>query len=445
MARSSWQLRLAAVLTPGAIAVVYVALSAIWITFSDRLLDVLPAEARATAGTAKGLAFVVVTGVMLYALIRASRLTIQASEARYRLLFESNPQPMWVFDDETHRFLEVNDAAIAQYGYTREEFLAARVDDIRPAEDQVRFAKYLDRSRGESAHRSSWRHVRRDGSIIEVEIVSHALTFEGRRARLVLATDVTQYNRLQRGIIQTQKLESVGQLAGGISHDMGNLLFVIDGFASTAAGMASSDAQAEDLAEVRGAVRRARELVSQLRTVARRQPGDPRPTDLRRLVDGALPLVRQLVGNEVEIEIEEPGVSLVANVDPGQLEQVILNLAANARDAMAGTGRLTIRLQRSAVGSAGHTEHGDPYEAGDYGVLSVTDTGSGIAPDVLTHIFEPFFTTKEDKGTGLGLATGHGIVGQAGGHIVVETALGEGTTFELWLPLAVNPASPAPI
>jgi PAS domain S-box-containing protein len=372
---------------------------------------------------------------------------LRQSEERYRALFESNPQPMFVYDTRTLAYLAVNDAAVHQYGYSREEFLRMTVANIRPAGDVPELMKMLAASGPGFEHCGVWRHRKKDGTLIDVEILSHALPFDGRPACLALAHDVTERRRLEEQVLQAQKMEAVGRLAGGVAHDFNNLLTVINGYAAILLEDLGGDE--ESAAHARAIIRageRAAALVRQLLAFGRRQIVTPRLLDLNAVVADAAELIRRLLGEDVCVTVDlQPGLGRV-RADAGQLEQVLMNLAANARDAMPRGGRLTISTQDVVRGGGG--AEGCP---GSHVLLAVADTGEGMTEDVRRHLFEPFFTTKEvGRGSGLGLATVYGIVKQAAGHIEVETALGAGTIFRIYLPRAADPeplaeaAAPAP-
>lgn len=373
----------------------------------------------------------------------AARLALAASEARYRMLFDLHPQPMWVYDVETLRFLEVNAAALADYGYSRDEFLAMTIADIRPPED---VPALLENVRGQRSGRSRsgpWRHRRRDGSIIDVEIASDEIEYAGRPARLVAVTDVTERRRLEEQLRQAQKMEAIGRLAGGIAHDFNNLLTAIDGYAELAASALPDDHPARaDILEIRRAGERAARLTGQLLAFGRRQVLSPTLVEPDRLIDDLGVLLRRIIGEDIALELDlgAPGVAVL--VDGSQLEQVIMNLVVNARDAMPDGGRLTIGTRVVVAEPTVHPppdpgapQAGQP-SGGRWLEITVADTGIGMDEATLGQIFEPFFTTKRaGEGSGLGLSTVYGIVSQSGGQISVTSSPGAGSIFRVRLPV----------
>jgi len=354
--------------------------------------------------------------------------TIRESEERYRQLFESNPHPMWVFDCETFAFLAVNDAAVKHYGYSREEFLAMTLKDIRPSEDASRFGDTVS-ALGDSPENSGvWKHRRKDGTIIDVEIVSHPIPFGQRQARFVLVTDITARRRLEEELLKAQKLESLGVLAGGLAHDFNNLLTAIIGNIS----LAKLDAQPGNaiynrLEEAERASERARGLTQQLLTFSRGGAPVKKTLSVRDSVRDIASFALHGAKSKCEFSLADDLWTVEA--DEGQLSQVINNLVLNADQAMPEGGTVRIAGRNMVVPSSS----GLPLAPGNYVVLSFADSGVGIPRDHLEKVFDPYFTTKQ-KGSGLGLATTYSIVKRHKGHIAVESTVGSGATFHLYLP-----------
>jgi len=365
---------------------------------------------------------------------------LRRSEETYRLLFERHPAPMWVYEPESLRFLAVNEAAIATYGYTREEFLSMTIEQIRPAEDSVALRTMIsDPSRGR-VEAGVWRHVRKDGSIIAAAVSSNALEFDGRRARLVLARDVTEQQRLEEQLRQAQKMEAVGNLAGGIAHDFNNIMMIIRTSSAFLERRLTDEALLVDLRRIDRAALRAVDLTRQLLAFSRRQLLQPRVVNANDVVEDTLQLLRRVIDEDIElvVDLADPLDSIM--VDPGQLVQVVLNLAVNARDAMPGGGQLTIRTANVVIDESHAAEHVG-VAPGNYVLVQVTDTGVGMDETTRQKVFEPFFTTREG-GTGLGLSTVHGIVNQSGGHIWLYSEPAIGTTFKLYFPRVGLPVVP---
>jgi two-component system, cell cycle sensor histidine kinase and response regulator CckA len=324
-----------------------------------------------------------------------------------------------VFDSD-RRFLSVNDAACRFYGRSREQLLGSRLDDLigaeRAAADWDGFLSPERVAQGMVEH--VW-EGEQDGQRLVLEVRSRPEFLPGRH--LFVLRDVTESRRLEAQLRQAQKMEAIGQLAGGVAHDFNNLLTVIGGYSEIARRRIGAGPGAAELLEVERAAERASQLTRQLLAFSRQQVLDPRPLDLGEVATGLLPMLRRLIGEDIEIAmLAAPGLPSVL-ADRSQIEQVIVNLSVNARDAMPSGGTLTIE-----------TRTVDERVA-----LIVTDTGVGMAAETLEHIFEPFFTTKTvGEGTGLGLATVHGIVTQSGGEILVYSEPGLGTSFKLYLPVS---------
>ncbi|MEK7315010.1 MAG: PAS domain S-box protein [Candidatus Eisenbacteria bacterium] len=494
----------------------------------------------------------------------------------YRQIFESTPQPMWILDLETLRFLAVNDAAISRYGFARAEFLSMSAGDLAWSEGSTREHAGPTMTPLSGHHAGIRQHRRRDGGLLEVELSTHPIDFGKRAAILVAAQDVTERRRaegalrrseeyrraiietepacvkvvgstgalldmnpaglamleaasleegakqslldyvlpeyrrqfaelhervmqggsghlefeieglkgtrrtletfavplrdeaggvtallgvthdvtqrkreaaererLQTQVLQAQKMESIGRLAGGVAHDFNNMLGVILGHAELA--MRDTAPGSELSAELSGilrAARRSSDLTHQLLAFARKQTVAPRVINLNQGIGDVLAMLSRLLGEEIRL-IWSPATNLwPVRFDPAQIDQILVNFAANARDAIAGIGTLTIETSNQVVAPTARDsfvgcDRGRPGMPGEYVVLTVHDDGRGMTPEVLEHVFEPFYTTKElGQGTGLGLATVYGIVRQNGGCIEVSSAPGAGTTFRVYLPRA---------
>ena len=378
--------------------------------------------------------------------LEAANDALREGALRDQLLFERAPLPMWMFDAETLRFLAVNDAAVERYGWSRDEFLARTIRDIRPPADVPMVESLARDHRDGDTTRRAVRHVTRDGRVLQVVVIAHDAMLDGRHVRIVTVEDETARTEaerarvaLQRQLLQAQKMEAVGRMASGVAHDFNNLLTVVRvNVENVLEGLPADSPFRADLTDADDAVSRATALTRQLLTIGRQQQGERRPVDLGALVRDAERLLRRLVGERVRVEARLAGRPLVVEADVGQLEQVLINLAVNARDAMPAGGTLTIETERRVA---------LPPDGGDgparaWAMLAVRDTGHGMDATTRERIFEPFFTTKAPgMGTGLGLATAFGIVQQDGGFIAVDSAPGAGARFEVYLPLAHDDAA----
>lgn len=358
-----------------------------------------------------------------------------ASETQWRLLFRDNPYPMWVYDPATLRFLAVNEAAIRQYGYSREEFFSITLADIRPPEHIAALMEDVADAMERNFISGIWRHRRKDGGFFDVEVTGNSVEFAGSPARLVLAKDITSRRQLELQLLQSQKMEAVGRLAGGVAHDFNNLLAVILTYTELVRlEIADDDPRAADLDEVKAAAERATALTRQLLTFSRKGVVQTSLVDPGALVRGFEKMLRRLIGEDIQVETRLTPEAGTILADPSQFEQVLLNLAVNARDAMPGGGVLAIAVEPITIDEASRELHGLP-EAGEYVMVSVSDTGVGMTAEVRAQLFEPFFTTKEvGRGTGLGLTTVYAIVTQAGGSVSVYSEPDRGSTFRLYFP-----------
>jgi len=358
---------------------------------------------------------------------------LRRSEERYRELFERAPVPMWVFDAETLRFLDVNAAAVSHYGYSRAEFLSMTILDLRPAEDtgEVSHLKeHVDAPR-------IWRHRKRDGSIILAEITAHTVSVQGRRARLVHATDVTARQHLHEQLGEARRMRAVGELARGIAHDFNNLLAVI--IATSDIALRATDIPertTEDIQAILSAAHRGADLSRRLMSFGKSQLASSRLVDVGDVLRDMQPLLTRAVHERIRVVIRAPQPVNVTCVDRAGLERTIMNLVVNARDAMPDGGTVSVSVSLVELDARAAAAHGGK-NPGAFAVLSVADTGVGMDSETLGRIFERDFTTKPaGRGTGLGLANVWSIVEEAGGHIRVESTVGQGTRFELYLPVA---------
>lgn len=365
---------------------------------------------------------------------RAASDALRRSEERYRLLFDSNPHPMWVYDRETLRFLAVNDAALAKYGYSRAEFLRMTINDIGPAGDRPRPGAAAAERKANSP--SLWRHRTKDGTVIDVEISSFHLTMDGRPAELILVNDVTEKLLLEEQLRQSQKMEVIGQMAGGVAHDFNNLLTGILGNLSLAQ-LSENDPNRPLLAAAEQAAIRAADLTGKLLGYARRNQLVFAPVDPADAFGEVVGLLKRTLDPRIRIIVKVAPACGSVQADPTLLTQALMNLCLNGRDAMPEGGTLTLSAESVQVSAADASRYPGEASQGEYVRLSITDTGQGMTEDVRARIFEPFFTTKEiGKGTGLGLPMVQGIVKQHRGWITCNSAPGAGTRLDIFLPPA---------
>ncbi|MDD5541660.1 MAG: ATP-binding protein [Acidobacteriia bacterium] len=265
-------------------------------------------------------------------------------------------------------------------------------------------------------------------------------TAEVSAAHQELQKEFSERKQLEKQLLQSQKMEAVGRLAGGIAHDFNNLLTIINGYSELLLQtMPPSDPRFNKVGEIREAGERAKTLIRQLLAFSRRQVLQPRIVSINEIVKGIQKMLQRLIGEDVEVSLSLASSLAPVKADPGQLEQVLLNLAVNSRDAMPQGGRLTIETDNVVLDETYAQSHAE-VQPGPYVMMAVSDTGCGMDAETLTHVFEPFFTTKEQgKGTGLGLSTVYGIVEQSGGTLWVYSVPGQGTTFKIYLPAESEP------
>ncbi|MDB5311097.1 MAG: sensor histidine kinase [Gemmataceae bacterium] len=385
----------------------------------------------------------------LHALLRVRRAeeAARASEARFRAIIESSDTaivstgPDWVVESW-------NPAAERLFGYTPGEMVGRSILDLVPADQHQEARRMLERVQaGERVPPYEAVRVRNDGRPVHVAVNPWSVRDAGGRFLSLAAvyTDLTEKRRLEEHLRQAQKLDALGRLAGGVAHDFNNLLTVINGYSELLLELFPGGDPRRGLAEdIHNAGERAAGLTRQLLAFGRKAVVAPQVLDLNDLVGNMERMLRRLIGEDIDLAVRlQPGLGFV-RADPGQVEQVVMNLCVNARDAMPGGGKLTIETRVVEL-VEGYAAGRADVRPGSYVLLAVTDTGVGMTPDVLEHVFEPFFTTKEvGRGTGLGLATVYGIVQQAGGHVGVSSEPGQGTTFTVSLPRADELATGRP-
>ncbi len=374
---------------------------------------------------------------------RRTEQALREAEAKYRSLIEQSL--IGVFIVQRGRLRYANPKAAEMFGYTPEEMLALpsaeallHRDDRRIARAQVR-----RRLRGAVARvEYDVRGLRKDGTVIELEVHGSRLQYEGAPAVIEVALDITDSVRLEEQLRQAQKMEAIGRLAGGIAHDFNNLLTAIHGNAELLLHRLAGDHEAAtDVHEILHASERAAALTRQLLAFSRKQILQPLPLDLNHVITEVGDMCRRLIGADVRLVTRGQRDLHVVLADPTQIEQVLMNLIVNARDAMPDGGQIIIDVVNAGVGEDDPRLETLSMAPGRYVQLTVTDTGIGMDAETQARIFEPFFTTKEQgKGTGLGLSTVYGIVKQTGGYISVDSQLGSGTTFAVYLPAAGGPS-----
>jgi two-component system cell cycle sensor histidine kinase/response regulator CckA len=393
------------------------------------------------------LLFLIVETILVLALFvelrrrRRAEQALSRSEFRMHDLVQRAPYGITRAGWKQDRFLSANPAAVKMLGYTSEGELCSKSLSRDIYVDTTGREHFLEQLRpGGEYSGKELRWKRKDGKPITVRASGRVIAHPDIPDEYVIEgmiEDVTEQALLQQEFRQAQKMEAVGRLAGGIAHDFNNLLGVILGYGELLDDSLRDNPRAQErVRHITEAATHAATLTAQLLAFSRRQVIKPRILKLNSVVSDAENLLRRLIGEDVELRIElDPTVGEV-KADHGQLVQVIMNLAVNARDAMPNGGVLSISTRMSNSAAAQGAEkpaHGN----GCFAMLTISDTGCGMTPEVRAHIFEPFFTTKGiDQGTGLGLATVHGIVMQAGGHIEVNSELEKGSSFEIYLPCA---------
>jgi two-component system, cell cycle sensor histidine kinase and response regulator CckA len=369
---------------------------------------------------------------------------LRQSEARFRAMVDYAPEAIVIYDVSARSFTVANAAAERLSGLPRDELLKKGLlelsankqpDGASGAGAEERLRAYIEEALKGGTPEFEWVIRNARGQEIPCEVRLLLLPQDDRQLIRGSVTDISARKRLQDQLAQSQRLEALGRLAGGVAHDFNNMMTVVLGTAeSLMARLPPGDSMRAELADITGAAERATLVTRQLLAFGRRQRLAPLLVDLSAHVEHLNRVLQRVVGEDIELELNLARPLGVVRADVGQIEQVVLNLVVNARDAMPGGGCVTLQTANVTVSEEYEPLH-DGVPPGRYVVFSVGDKGEGMTDTVRAHLFEPFFTTKElGRGTGLGLATVHGIVEQSGGHIRVDSELGKGSTFKVYLP-----------
>jgi two-component system, cell cycle sensor histidine kinase and response regulator CckA len=367
---------------------------------------------------------------------------LRLSESGYHQIFSINPLPSFIYDPETLKIVDINNIAAKHYQYTREEFMSMTIQEIYMPEDIPSFMEHLAKEDPPKSGKL-WRHKKKDGSVINVEATECVLDFTGKKYRIAIMKDVTEQKRaeqekekLQTHLFQTKKMEAVGQLAGAIAHDFNNILTSLIGYGSLLVMELPENSPPRLYAEqILSSSEKAAHLTQSLLAFSRKQTVSLKLCNLNDIITGVEKLLKRLLMEDIKLKTNLTKETLIIMADIAQIDQVIINLSTNARDAMPNGGTFTVEtkllnLDAECIDMQGK---GTP---GAYAFLSISDTGIGMDDTIKERIFDPFFTTKEiGQGTGLGLSIVYGIIKQHNGFIVVQSKEGYGTTVNIYLPL----------
>jgi PAS domain S-box-containing protein len=444
-------------LRPGRIALLYGLVGVGWIFGSGFVVQVLTGGSSSQIiEVGKGTGFIAVTAVALYVLLAQRARSIRAAEASWVAADEERMRLATAVDqaaeaivitDRNARILYVNPAFEQVSGYTKAELVGRNPSLLQSGRQgrELYEAMWSTLQAGETWH-GTFLNRRKDGVVYEEDaVISPIRDSEGTVVSYVgVQRDVSRERVVERELAVARRMEAVGQLAGGIAHDFNNLLTAITGYAELLREEVEADPSATaDVEEILRASRSAAGLVRQLLAFGRRQVLEPAGLALNLLVEQLRPMLSGLLGPGVTFQLQSSGQLEPVFADPGQLEQILVNLTVNARDAMPGGGTFTISISNVEVTS--DDDRPGFVKPGRYVALAVSDTGVGMDEATRARVFEPFFTTKSaSHGTGLGLATTYGIVKQSGGYLLVASELGIGSTFTLYLPQHVGPVVAIP-
>ena len=375
---------------------------------------------------------------------RRAETALRESEQRFEKVFQASPVGITISTLAEGRYVDVNAAFLRMIGRTREEVIGRTSFDISFWRDHVDRTRVMERlARGGGAAQELELTVQaKDGAIRHVLVALEQVDFSGTPCVVALVHDISGLKQLEQQLNQAQKMEAVGRLAGGVAHDFNNMLTVITSYGDLLLGdLPAGDSRRADIEEILKAARGAATLTRQLLAFSRQEVIQPRPISVNAIVAGTEKMLQRVIGEDIALESELAAEPSTVLCDPGQLEQIVMNLVVNARDAMPQGGRVRIVTTNTTLDEP--VVRDLPFSRpGRYVVLTVSDTGIGMDAATQEHIFEPFFTTKEQgKGTGLGLATVYAVAKQAGGFVGVESAPGEGASFTVFLPAIDAPAT----
>ncbi len=376
---------------------------------------------------------------------------LRLSEKRFSKAFRATPIPLAIQSLREENFVDANEGFQKLTGFSREELIGRTPDELNLWSDPGAGKAVLNKLHQEMSVRNlSCRLRSKSTQTHDILLSVELFELDGEPFLLTIAEDITEQIKLENRLCQAQKMQAVGQLAAGVAHDFNNILTVVQGHVSLL--LAAKPAESPDrrpLQTIAAAAERASKLVRQLLTFSRKQFVQLRPMNIRDVLSTVAEILPRVLGEHIAVEVSAAADLPLINADAGMIEQMLMNLVVNAGEAMAGGGHLTLSLQAVQVTSEAARENLEA-RPGKFICLSVLDTGCGIAPEILPRIFEPFFTTKPmGKGTGLGLATVYGIAKQHEGWIEVQSQLGQGTTFHVFLPTCdkkteASPARPLP-
>jgi PAS domain S-box-containing protein len=357
-----------------------------------------------------------------------------ASENRYRTILHTALDGFWIVGSEG-QLLDVNEAYCRMSGYSVQELLAMRIADLEAVEDASVTAERIHKIMAQGQDRFESKHRRKDGSVFDIEASVQYRPDEGGQI-VAFIQDISEHKKLEEQLRQSQKMEAIGQLAGGIAHDFNNILTVILGYSNLISmNAALSESEKEAMEHIVAAAEKAAQLTRGLLAFSRKQILDPKPVNLNDAVQQVQKFLVRIIGEDIRLKAVYNDAVLMVVADAGQLGQVLMNLAANARDAMTEGGELVIETGLQHINDSFVNHHGCG-KPGNYALISVSDNGCGMDEETRKRIFEPFFTTKDvGKGTGLGMSIVHGIVSQHNGFVDVCSEFGKGTVFKIFLPL----------